>query len=189
MDSNEPDFIVAGEKVALGPLRADLAAVYARWKNQFEVRGGLDYMGIATPQSEEKWVQENIEKGAKREPEAVEFTVYDRTDASPVGHTGLFRICHAHGTATFGISLGERRGQGLGTEATRLVLDFGFYVLQLRNVLLETLEWNVAGLTAYERAGFRRAGVRRGAVMSRGRATDIVLMDAIPEDFGPSALH
>jgi RimJ/RimL family protein N-acetyltransferase len=34
------------------------------------------------------------------------------------------------------------------------VLDFAFHVLQLRNVLLETLEWNVAGLTAYERAGF-----------------------------------
>ena len=66
MDSNEPDFIVVGEKVALGPLRADLAAAYARWKNQLEVRRGLDHMGIATPQSEEKWVQENIEKGAAR---------------------------------------------------------------------------------------------------------------------------
>jgi diamine N-acetyltransferase len=189
MDSNEPDFIVVGEKVALGPLRADLAAAYARWKNQLEVRRGLDHMGIATPQSEEKWVQENIEKGAAREPQAVEFTVYDRTDSSPVGHAGLFRISHAHRTATFGIALGERRGQGLGTEATRLVLDFAFHVLQLRNVLLETLEWNIAGFTAYERAGFRRVGVRRGAVMSRGRPTDLIMMDAVPEDFGASVLR
>jgi hypothetical protein len=51
MDSHEPDFIVVGEKVALGPLRADLAAAYARWSNQLEVRRGLDHMGIATPQS------------------------------------------------------------------------------------------------------------------------------------------
>ena len=43
---------------------------------------------------------------------------------------------------------------GLGAEATRLVLDFVFHVLQRRNVLLETLGWNVAGLTTYERAGF-----------------------------------
>lgn len=34
MDSREPDFIVVGEKVALGPLRRDLAVVYARWMNQ-----------------------------------------------------------------------------------------------------------------------------------------------------------
>ena len=60
--------------------------------------------------------------------------------------------------------MGDRRGQGFGTEATRLVLDFAFHALQLHNVLLETLAWNVAGLTAYERAGFRRIGVRRTAV-------------------------
>jgi RimJ/RimL family protein N-acetyltransferase len=145
MDSHEPDFIVVGEKVALGPLRRDLAAAYARWMNQLEVRRGLDHLGIATPQSQEKWVEENIERGAKREPQAVEFTVYDRSDSAPVGTAGLFDIVHAHGSAEFAIAIGERRGQGLGTEATRLVLDFAFHVLQLRNVLLETLEWNVAG--------------------------------------------
>lgn len=189
MDSQEPDFVVVGEKVALGPLRRDLAASYARWMNQLEVRRGLIYMGMATAQSQEKWVEENIEKGAKREPETVEFTVYDCTDSTPVGTAGLLRIDHAHGTAEFGIAIGERRGRGLGTEATRLVLDFAFHVLHLRNVLLETLEWNVAGLTAYERAGFRRVGVRRGAVMSRGRPTDVVIMDAVPQDFGASVLR
>jgi diamine N-acetyltransferase len=189
MDSHEPDYVVVGERVALGPLRRDLAASYARWMNQLEVRRGLDQMSIATPQSQEKWVEENIEKGAKREPQAVEFTVYDCSDSAAIGTAGLFGIAHAHGTAEFGIAIGERRGQGLGTEATRLALDFAFHVLQLRNVLLEALEWNVAGLRAYERAGFRRVGVRRGARMSRGRPTDLVIMDAVPEDFGASVLR
>jgi diamine N-acetyltransferase len=188
MDSDEPDFIVVGEKVALGPLRRDLAADYARWMNQLEVRRGLDSLGVATPQSQEKWVEDNLERGAESEPKVVEFTVYDRSDSAPVGTAGLLGIAHAHGCAEFAIALGERRGQGLGTEATRLVLDFAFHVLKLRNVLLETLEWNVAGLTAYEHAGFRRIGVRRGARMSRGRPTGVVLMDAVPEDFGPSVL-
>ncbi|MEA2125779.1 MAG: hypothetical protein QOI80_2561 [Solirubrobacteraceae bacterium] len=188
MDSHDPDFLVVGEKVALGPLRRDLAADYARWMNQLDVRRGLDYLGISTPEGQQKWVEENIEKGGKREPVGVEFTIYDRTDSTAVGTAGLWSVNHAHGTAEFGIALGERRGQGLGTEATRLVLDFAFHVLQLRNVLLETLEWNVAGLTAYERAGFRRVGIRRGAVISRGRPTDMVIMDAVPEDFGASVL-
>ena len=188
MDTHEPDFIVVGEKVALGPLRRDLAAAYARWMNQPDVRRGLDQRGVATAQSQEKWVEENIEKSAKRHPETVEFTVYDRTDSTPVGTAGLLGMGYANGTAEFAVVIGERRGQGLGTEATRLVLDFAFHVLHLRNVLLETLEWNVAALTAYERAGFRRVGVRRGAVMSRGRPTDLVIMDAVPEDFGASVL-
>jgi diamine N-acetyltransferase len=189
MECHEPDFIVVGEKVALGPLRRDLAAAYARWMNQLEVRRGLDQLGIATPQSQQKWVEENIERGARREPRAVEFTVYDRSDSAPVGTAGLFDIVHAHGSAEFAIAIGERRGQGLGTEATRLVLDFAFHVMQLRNVMLVTLEWNVAGLRAYERAGFRRVGVRRGARISLGRPTNLVIMDAVPEDFGASLLR
>jgi diamine N-acetyltransferase len=189
MDSHEPDFVVIGEKVALGPLRPDLAATYARWMNQLEVRQGLVQMGLATPRSQERWVEENLDKSARREPEVVEFTIYDRADGTAVGTAGLLGIGHANGIAEFGIALGERRGQGLGTEATRLVLDYAFHVLHLRNVLLEALEWNVAGLTAYERAGFRRVGVRRGAVLSRGRPTDVVIMDAIPADFGASVLR
>ena len=189
MGRDDPDFIVVGEKVALGPLRPDLTALYARWMNQLDVRRGLDHMGVATPQSQEKWVENNLERGARNEPEVVEFTVYDRSDSTPVGTAGLLGIGHAHGNAEFAIALGERRGQGLGAEATRLVLDYAFHVLQLRNVMLETLAWNVAALAAYERAGFRRIGVRRGARISRGQPTDIVLMDAIPEDFGASVLR
>jgi diamine N-acetyltransferase len=188
MRSEEPDFIVVGDKVALGPLRRDLAAVYARWWNDLEVRRGLDMLGIATRESQEKWVERNLEQGAEHEPKVVEFTVYDRGDSAPVGTAGLLGISHAHHCAEFAIFLGERRGQGLGTEATRLVLDFGFNVLRLRNVLLETLEWNVAGLTAYERAGFRRIGVRRGARVSQGQPANLVLMDAVPQDFGASVL-
>ena len=188
VDSEEPDLIVVGEKAALGPLRPALAATYARWANQIDVRRGLDRLGVATPDSEGKWVENANKDGAEREPKRVEFTVYDRTDTEPVGTAGLFGIEHIHGLAKFGIAIGERRGQGLGTEATRLVLDYGFHVLHLHNVLLEVLDWNAAALAAYERAGFRRIGVRRRAVLSRGRRVDVVLMDAVPEDFGASVL-
>src|SRR3954452_16649639 len=133
MDSHEPDFVVVGEKVALGPLRPDLAPAYARWMNQLEVRRGFAQLGVATPQTQEKWVQENIERSAKREPDAVEFTVYDRTDSAAGGTADLFPTPHAHGAAACAAAMGERRGQGSGTEAGRLALDYAFHVLQLRN--------------------------------------------------------
>ena len=133
-------------------------------------------------------MEENVEKGAQREPQGVEFTIYDRADSTPVGTAGLFRISHANGTAEFGIAIVSAavrpRHRGRAARA-RLRIPRA----AAANVLLETLEWNVAGLTAYERAGFRRVGVRRGAVMSRGRPTDVVLMDAVPDDFGESVLR
>src|SRR4051794_10510362 len=169
MADTEPDFLVVGEKVALGPLRRDLTGAYARWTNSREVRLGLENLSIHTADSQEKWVEEATKASAEREPTAAEFTIYDRSDSAPVGTAGLFAISHAHKAAKFGIALGERRGRGLGTEATRLVLDWGFSLLGLQNVLLEVLSWNEMAIAAYERAGFRRVGVRRGAVISRGQ--------------------
>jgi len=109
------------------------------------------------------------------------FTVYDLTDLTPVGNTLLVRIDHHQGTAEFGILIGERRGQGLGTEATRLTLDWGFTVLGLHNILLTTFSLNTAALRAYEKAGFREIGRRRGAVVTLGHRFDHILMDAVAD--------
>ena len=87
-----------------------------------------------------------------------------------------------HSNAEFGIVIGDRRGQGLGTEATRLTAEWAFRTLGLRNVMLGALTWNEGALRAYEQAGFRRIGVRRAAEMSRGERADVVYMDIVPGD-------
>jgi diamine N-acetyltransferase len=188
VSAEDPDLLVTGERVALGPLRPDLAETYGRWMNQPEVRFGVEYLAIATPQSQEEWIEESNKAAAKREPESVTFTIYDLVDRAPVGTCSLFQISYLQSSAHFGISLGERRGQGLGGEATRLTLDWGFHVLGLHNVLREALAWNTAAIRAYERAGFRVIGTRRDSVRALGRRWDSVLMDATAEGFDSPVL-
>ena len=97
-------------------------------------------------------------------------------------------ISHRHRRAKFGIALGERRGQGLGTDATRLALDWAFTVLSLRNVLLEVYPWNAGAIRAYEKAGFKLIGRRREALLHHGRYWDEIYMDALASDFTGSVL-
>lgn len=99
-------------------------------------------------------------------------------------------IHHRWRNAEFFILLGEDgRGRGLGTEATRLTLDYALHITNLANVHLSVLAPNVAGVRAYERAGFRRIGSRRQSGYWLGGRCDEVLMDAVPIDFpGPSAV-
>ena len=184
----EPAMLVEGGRVALGPLRRELAPLYARWVNQLDARFNLLRLGVATPESEAAWVEETTRAGAEQEPTAVGFTLYDRRDLKPIGSAMLFRVSHAHGSAMLGLGLGERRGQGLGTEATRLILDWAFTVLGLEYVSLEALPSNTPAIRAYERAGFRRIGTRRSAVMSGGQRHDVVLMEAVKADFSGAAL-
>jgi diamine N-acetyltransferase len=181
-EDGQPDLILVGERVALGPLRRELAALQARWMNSSDVRFGLQHAGLATQETEETWIDETVKAGAEREPTAAGFMIYDRSDLAPVGNATLFSINHMNATSKYGILLGERRGKGFGTEATWLILGWAFETLGLRNVLLEVLAWNTSAIQAYQRAGFRRIGTRRGASNSRGARTDVVMMDAIPED-------
>src|SRR4051794_5371354 len=167
----------------------DLAERYARWVNQVEVTVGTDGLGILTPETEREWLQRVMKEDAERRPASASFTVYDRSDLTPVGTTGLFRIDHRDRTAEFGIELGERRGRGLGTEAARLKLDWAFTVLSLHNVMLRAFATNERALRSYLRAGFREIGRRREAALVRGAFVDEVYMDALSTEFTGSVLR
>lgn len=83
----------------------------------------------------------------------------------------------------------EGRGKGLAAEATRLTLDYGFHITNLRNVYLSVLASNTPGIKAYENAGFKLIGRRRQSGYWLGEVVDHVFMDAIPAGFpGPSVL-
>jgi diamine N-acetyltransferase len=185
---SEPDYVLEGDRVALGPLRVDLADTYRRWIHDPEVRAGILMPGIYALEAEEDWVREAIAKCVGPAPEMACFTVYDRSDGAPVGTTALVSIDWRMSRATFGINIGGRPGQGLGTEAARLTLDWAFHVLCLHNVMLGVLPFNARAIRAYEKAGFRQVGVRRAAVVSLGERCDEVLMDAVPEDLDGSLL-
>lgn len=177
------DFVLTGERAALGPLKRDHLAMLARWINDPEVRRGLAYRGLANEDAELKWYEEMTESGRQPRPSAVGFAVHDAVDGELVGVCGIEGIDHHFSRAELGIFLGRRRGIGIGTDATRLALDWAFNMLGLRNVMLETYEFNEQARRAYERAGFRAIGRRRDAVSILGRRWDSILMDATAADF------
>jgi diamine N-acetyltransferase len=174
----QPGFVVEGERVALGPLRMDLVATYQRWENDLEAANAN---GLVIPFTLEA-MREHF-TGRSGKPDLADFTVYDRADQTPIGFSSLSRIDHRNGTADFGILLGERRDRGLGTEATRLTLDWGFSVLGLHNIMLGVAAWNERAIRVYTKAGFREVGRRRGAGVTMGRRYDAVFMDLLASEF------
>lgn len=181
-----PSLIIRGEKVGLGPMRADLLETYARWVNELRVTRTLGLPSLPmTIEREREWLN-----GTLTSADPV-FTIYELASMQPIGNTGLHDVDHSSGTATFGILIGEIEawGHGFGTESARLVLNYGFDVLGLHNIDLEVFEHNHGGIKAYERAGFKRIGARRGARKVGRHRFDVVYMDATADDIEPSYLH
>lgn len=174
----QPGFVVEGERVALGPMRMDLVETYQRWNNDLEA---LNANGRVIPFTLE--AQRERIAGLSGKPDCCDFTVYDRSDQTPVGLTSLSHIDHHNRIAEFGILLGERRDQGLGTEATRLTLDWGFTMLDLHNIMLGVAAWNDRAIRVYTKVGFREVGRRREAGVTMGRRYDAVYMDLLASEF------
>jgi RimJ/RimL family protein N-acetyltransferase len=181
--AEETDFILVGERAALGQLKREHLPGLAQWINDPEVRRGLAYRGLVNEDSELKWYEEMTEAGRAPRPTAVTFAVHDAADGELVGVCGIEGIDHNFSRAELGIFVGRRRGTGIGTDAVRLALDWAFTILGLRNVMLETYEFNEQARRAYERAGFKLIGRRRDAVLAMGRRWDSLLMDATAADF------
>jgi diamine N-acetyltransferase len=182
------DFILVGERAALGMLRREQLPDLATWFNDPEVRCGLAHRGMVNVEAEEKWFEAMTEAGSAPRPSATAFAVHAAADGELVGTCSLEEIDHNFLRASFGIFLGRRRREGIGSDATRLTLDWAFHVLGLRNVMLEVYDFNEGAMRAYERAGFRVIGRRRDAVLALGARRDSILMDATVADFDSPVL-
>jgi RimJ/RimL family protein N-acetyltransferase len=181
--AEQPIINIQGEQVALGPLRRELLPLYLKWINDFEVTRHLTVRsGPVSLEAEEAWYQ----SASTNETGAI-FTIYERAGPRPIGTTDLRAVNLMHRTAEFGILIGEKDcwGRGYGTEATALMLEYGFSVLGMHNIMLTVLSDNGRGLRAYSRAGFREIGRRREAHRRRGLTYDLIYMDCLATEFRP----
>jgi RimJ/RimL family protein N-acetyltransferase len=175
-----PPITIEGNLVALGPLRRDLLPTYHRWHNDVAI---LRTYALPLPTTMEQ--EEALYAELTGASDKVLFTVYERPSWRAVGTTYLTDIDHVHRRAEFGVLIGEAtcRGKGYGTETARLMLDFAFTALGLRNIMLTVYAFNLAGQRAYEKAGFREVGRRRESHCMAGHFWDEIIMECLATDF------
>lgn len=75
------------------------------------------------------------------------------------------------------------RGRGLGTEATRLVVDHGFRALGLHRITLEVYDFKPRARYVYEKVGFVHEGVGREALLFDGEWVDVHFMAVLESDW------
>jgi RimJ/RimL family protein N-acetyltransferase len=187
MSQPQPVISIRGDHVAIGPLRRDLIPLYHAWISNLETTQYTMMAGaVLTLDEELTWYERVI-----REDSSQTFTIYALPDYQPIGTINLHQISLRNRTACMGIMIGEpdRRGQGLGSEAVQLVVDYGFNALNLHSIWLTTYEFNIAGRKAYARAGFREIGRRRQCRFHAGRFWDEIHMDILASEFTGSRLE
>ncbi|WP_082498935.1 MULTISPECIES: GNAT family N-acetyltransferase [unclassified Rathayibacter] len=114
---------------------------------------------------------------------AVGFAVVELADDSLAGHVTLYGGGLPQRCATLAIILGPHAvGRGLGPDAVRVAVDYGFDELGLHRIELGTAAFNTRSQAAYRRAGFTEEGRRRDAVFHAGSFHDEVLMSVLAHE-------
>jgi RimJ/RimL family protein N-acetyltransferase len=162
--------IVPGERVSLAGLRREDIPTMARWLQNLEYSAYMSSFGRFYSLEDET---ELYERNAKHNDSRVQFGIFENTSRQHIGNCGLFEINLGMGSATLWIGIGEPEfwGRGFGTEAVRLLVEYGMYFRNLHSIRLFYFSFNARAGKAYTKAGFRET------VVLGGERFDEVIMD------------
>jgi|KBSSwiStaDraftv2_1062776.scaffolds.fasta_scaffold01733_4 RimJ/RimL family protein N-acetyltransferase len=168
---------MSGSSVGLALMRADDVPIIARWNQDLEFTARLATPGEAHTL---EMRQEAYNKNSRMKPDSAEFAVIELSTGRLVGFGGLFDISRAL-VATMFVGIGEAsvRRRGYGTEASRLICEYGFFFHNLHSIKVEVHAYNDAARRVYERLGFKLVGRLRGANMLNNRRYDEIIMDLL----------
>lgn len=103
------------------------------------------------------------------------FAICVEPEGSHIGNISLNNISRRNRSAEISIIIGEKDcwGGGFGTEAFRLIIDYGFNVLNLHRLWIGMTTDNAGMIRIAEKLGFKEEGRFRDALLKNGAFKDI----------------
>jgi RimJ/RimL family protein N-acetyltransferase len=172
---------IEGEKVLLRPIdRADAESMWADLADPESTR-------LTGTHETFEWDQ-TVRYCASRpdQTDRLDLAVIDRGTGQWAGEVVINEVDEHNRSCSFRIALGAgARDRGLGSEATRLIVDHVFDAIDdpaINRIALEVYDFNARARAVYERVGFRREGVLREALLWDGEFHDAIVMSILRSD-------
>lgn len=172
-----------GEIVTLrGVELSDLDAIMEHW-NTAELRSYLHYPIPNSREEEEEWIRGTWE--ARKKGSAYQFIIEKKDTKEVLGGVGLMGVDSINRTAELGIAIYAKKnwGKGYGTDAMKVILKFGFDILNLNRIQLRVYDFNIRGQKCYKKVGFTEVGRFRKAAFKDGKYHDVIFMDILRDEW------
>lgn len=172
-----------GRRVYLRPPTKEDIPLFLRWMNDSEVNQYLAVFLPTTEADESEW----LDRLHRTKNEQVVLVIVDTNNHKPIGLMGIHDISWKDRRATTGAVIGEKSywGQGYGTEAKMLLLNYAFNTLNLRKIGSRVYGFNKRSRAYSEKCGYKVEAVLKQEVFKNGKYHDLVLMAVFKEDWLP----
>lgn len=177
-----PIRFLSGERVYLRPLEEADLPLCQLWINDPEIRR---YLLVAFPfdaKAERAWWEG---QDRSRIPGSLSLAIVLQQADKLIGTTGFHRIDWLNRRAESGSLIGDKScwGQGYGTEAKALLVEYAFDTLGLHRIDSQTFCYNERSARHLRRAGFVEEGRLRQAIFREGKFHDVLLFGLLAADW------
>ena len=173
--------MLRGELLNLRPLKKDDLEEIMKWINDIEVTKHLSSINFPVSRlQEEKYLEKMMNKNDKQK-----HLVIETKEGNYIGQITLDNINWKNRNAELGIVIGKKEywDKGYGTEAIKMLLNYGFNQMNLYNIYLWVFNYNKRGIRCYEKCGFKRDGVLRKSHFYQGKFHNVILMSILKDEF------
>lgn len=175
-----------GERVMLRPLQAqDVAplAIALQDPEVLKLTGSEHGEGVPAEPRDPAHDSEFLRWRMAR-TDRLDLAVVDRESGECVGEVVLNQWDEDNQSCNFRTFIGPSgRGRGLGTEATKLIVGYGFENLGLHRISLEVYAFNPRARRVYEKVGFVVEGVLRDALRYADGWVDATVMSILATEW------
>lgn len=177
---------IRGDRIVLRPLGAqDAVSMWADAHDDDEIRHFTGTHAEFTREQIDAWCASRPDQ-----TDRLDLAVTDADTGDWLGEVVINEWDPDNRSCNFRIALSaSARDRGVGTEATRLVVDHVFDAIDdppVHRLSLEVFDFNPRGSAVYQKCGFVREGVLRDAICWRGEFHDAIVMSILRTDREPA---
>ncbi|WP_060535284.1 GNAT family N-acetyltransferase [Paenibacillus bovis] len=172
--------VLESERLYLRAFTADdLDMYYPKLLNE-EMRRLTGTHGLFTREGVARFIEESAADSSR-----IDLLIILKPEEQPIGEISLMDIDRINRNAHIRIAIFESAncGQGYGTEAMEIVLDYAFGNINLHRVELSVFSFNERAIRSYEKLGFRREGVQREVLYYDYEYHDAISMSILSHEF------
>lgn len=177
---NNP-FLIS-ENVYLRTLEKEDADIYVSWVQDWElIKNVPTRFRFPFNTVKEKEYIRNLYQS----PDNMVLAIMFKQNNKFIGTAGFGDINPINRSAVFGIIIGDKnyRNKGLGLEVVKVMLNYGFSILNFHRIYLEVNADNTPAIKCYEKAGFKIEGRLREDYYFDREYKDKLIMGILKEEF------
>lgn len=173
-----------GKNLSLRAITRDDLPRYVTWLNDPDVTRYLLWFRPLNIDDETDWYESQ-----RKDPDTFNFAIEISAEKKHIGSVSLRVENRKDQVAELGIVIGDKTewGKGYCQEAIQLILEYGFFTLNLNRIYLRVYEGNIGGQKCYERVGFVMEGKLREASFSEGKFINHYIMSVLRHEFQPKS--